>query len=90
MMSPQLKDKMKPIIGNRYVTMVNKKLTEKGLRNYSQPYISNVFSGNFPNTDIEECLFELYNEKLKAQKKQRKAAEKILKEKPEAVTPGSV
>lgn len=90
MMSPELRDKMKPVIGNRYVSLVNQKLTEKGLKNYSQPYISNVFSGKESNTEIETCLFELYNQKLKAYKKQQKAVEKILKEKPEAVTPGSV
>lgn len=72
MISEIQREKLKPILGNRFSKEVQKILQESDKTVYSKGFISNVLNGNYENTDVECALVELYQKRHKEKKRLQK------------------
>jgi methyltransferase-like protein len=73
MINKHIKKRLKKVIPH-YVGLTKKILVERGVTNkqgkpYSDTYIMYVFSGHRNNTEIESAILEAYNRKLQEIKK---------------------
>jgi hypothetical protein len=73
MITPEDKERLKPILGLNYTTAVLKVLADKGMtqdngKPYSAPFVRNVFCGTYERSDIEIAIYEVYKSRLDLKK----------------------
>lgn len=92
MMNKSTRRKIKRVIGTQYTDEVLAILNQRGKKNkqgapYNAAYIRTVFSGIRNNRDVQDAIYDLYEQKIKIQEERRTL---LNNKKPEGATSGSL